>query len=107
MEELKLFPVEVQTGTRVLFFNMGANEATKAFALMQELRSKNINCEMYHEQVKFDKQFKYAERKNIPLVIIVGEKELLEDTCVVKDIRTGVQQQVKQNSLYETILSIS
>ena len=33
---------------------------------MQQLRNKNIRCELYHENVKFDKQFKYAEKKNIP-----------------------------------------
>lgn len=106
MEELKLFPAEVQTGTKVLFFNTGKAEATKAFELMQQLRSKNVNCEIFHEQAKFDKQFKYAERKNIPVVVIVAERELEEGACVIKDIRTGVQQQVKQDSLYETIFSL-
>ena len=76
MEELKLFPADVHTGTQVLFFNLGEKESKKAFELMQQLRSKNIRCEIYHEAAKFDKQFKYAEKKNIPFVIIIGEEEI-------------------------------
>ena len=60
MEELDLFPADVHVGTQVLFFNLGENESKASFSLMQQLRNKNIRCELYHESVKFDKQFKYA-----------------------------------------------
>ena len=66
---------------------------------MQQLRNKNIRCELYHEPAKFDKQFKYAEKKNIPYVIIIGSKELEEKTCVIKDIRKGEQQTIPVNEL--------
>lgn len=94
MEELKLFPDEVHTGTQALFFNLGEAESKAAFAIIQQLRAQGIRCELFHEQVKFDKQFKYAEKKNIPYVVIIGEKELQEGTCVVKDLRTGKQETV-------------
>jgi histidyl-tRNA synthetase len=99
MEELKLFPAEVHTGTQVLFFNMGETESKTAFTLMQQLRGGNIRCELYHETVKFDKQFKYAEKKNIPYTIIIGSKEIEEKTCIVKDIRNGHQQTIPVNKL--------
>ena len=85
MEELKLFPKEVHTGTQVLFFNLGDEESKAAFSMMQQLRTNNIRCELYHETSKFDKQFKYAEKKNIPYAIIVGSKELQERTAVVEE----------------------
>ncbi len=101
MEELKLFPAEVHTGTKVLFFNLGENESKTAFNLMQQLRDKGIACELYHEQAKMDKQFKYAEKKNIPYVIIIGEKELQQNTCNVKDIRSSTQQTINLEKLVE------
>ncbi len=91
MEELKLFPKDVQVGTRVLFFNLGSPESLAAYSCMQDLRKNNIACELFHENSKFDKQFKYAEKKNIPYVIIIGSKELAEKTAVIKDTRTGEQ----------------
>lgn len=99
MEELNLFPAEVQTGTQVLFFNLGEAECRKAFELAQELRRHNIRCELYHEPAKFDKQFKYAERKQIPYVIIIGENELKENTCTIKNLATGRQESVAFTSL--------
>jgi histidyl-tRNA synthetase len=99
LEELQLFPAAVQTGTQVLFFNLGEAESKAAFSLMQQLRGKGIRCELYHEQGKFDKQFKYADKKNIPFAVILGSKELETHTCVVKDLAKGEQKAVKWEEL--------
>ncbi len=99
MEELKLFPENVHMGTQVLFFNLGAEESKVGYNLMQQLRAVNIKCEIYHEQAKFDKQFKYAEKKNIPFAVIIGTKEMQEKTCVVKDLKKGEQKIFQQNEL--------
>ena len=103
MEELKLFPEDVHIGTQVLFFNLGEAESQKAFDLMQQLRHKEVRCELYPEAVKFDKQFKYAEKKKIPYIIIIGSKELEEKSCTVKDLRKGEQQVLS----FEKLLSFS
>jgi histidyl-tRNA synthetase len=94
MEELQLFPKDVQAGTQVLFFNLGEAESKAAFNLMQQLRSQGISCEIYHENAKFDKQFKYAEKKAIGNAIIIGSKELQDNTCVIKNLRTGQQSTI-------------
>jgi len=99
MEELKLFPESVHTGTKVLFFNLGVEESKVAYNFMQQLRSNNIKCEIFHEQAKFDKQFKYAEKKNILFAVIIGAKEMEETTCVVKNLKTGEQKTLQQSEL--------
>ena len=99
LEELNLFPTALQVSTQVLFFNAGIEEAKRAFSVMQQLRANGIRCELFHEQLKFDKQFKYAEKKNIPYVAIVGSKELEDSTCIVKDLRNGVQQSLSLENL--------
>ena len=99
MEELKLFPTVVHSGARIIFLNLGGDESKAAYQLMQQLRRKGISCEIYHEQAKFDKQFKYAEKKNIPFAIIIGSKELDEKNCLVKDLRTGKQRTISMSEL--------
>ncbi len=99
MEELKLFPEEVHTGTRVLFFNTGVTESQKAFESVQLLREKGIPAELFHEPLKFDKQFKYAEKKKIPFVAILGEKEIQDNTITIKNLGTGKQETVSLVSL--------
>jgi histidyl-tRNA synthetase len=100
MEELKLFPENVHTGTHILFFNLGAEESKIAYNLMQQLRAANIKCEIYHEQAKFDKQFKYAAKKNIPFAVIIGTEELEQANCIVKNLKTGEQKNIKQTDLH-------
>lgn len=103
LEELQLFPEEVQRGTKVLFFNLGEDEAAKSFELMNQLRENGIAAELYHENSKFDKQFKYAEKKNIPNIVILGTKELAEGTCTVKNLLSGEQQTIGQEELMKTL----
>ncbi len=99
MEELQLFPEEVQMGTQVLFFNLGIAESKTAFGVMQQLRNSGIRCELFHEQAKFDKQFKYADKKQIPYIVIIGTTEMEEGTCTLKDVRTGEQKKLTQEEL--------
>lgn len=99
MDELNLFPPDVHVGTQVLFFNLGETEARIAFELVQQLRANGTRTELYPEPLKFDKQFKYAEKKNIPYIVIIGSKELEEKKAVVKDLRTAEQNLVPLDGL--------
>ncbi len=101
MEELQLFPEDVQAGTQVLFFNLGEAESKAAYLLMQQLRDHNIACELFHENAKFDKQFKFADKKQVPFVVILGSEELAAGTCVVKDLKASTQQTMSQEALVD------
>ncbi len=105
MTELDLFPEEVQTGTKVIFFNMGVAESHVAFGMMQELRSKNISCELYHEFTKIARQFSYAEKKHIAFAVTIGSKEIEQKYCLVKDLKTGLQEVVVFERLAEYLVS--
>ncbi len=99
MEELKLFPETVQSGTSVLFFNLGEAESKTAYGLMQQLREKGVAAELYPDAAKFDKQFRYADKKNIPYAVMIGEKELSARTCNIKNLQSGEQQTIPQGDL--------
>jgi len=99
IEALRLFPETVHAGTQVLFFHLGDQESRASFALMQQLRGTGIRCEIYHEAAKFDKQFRYAEKKSIPYAVILGTQELTQGTCIVKDLAKGEQRTISQEAL--------
>ncbi|MBB1283560.1 histidine--tRNA ligase [Flavisolibacter sp. BT320] len=94
LEELDRFPQTVAQGTKVLFFNLGEEESRIAYGLLQQVRQAGIAAEIFHEAQKFDKQFKYAEKKNIPFIVIIGSAEVTEKQAVVKDLRNGQQQKI-------------
>jgi histidyl-tRNA synthetase len=103
MEELNLFPAEVQGGTKVLFFHLGEAEATQSFELMQQLRSKGVACELYHENAKMDKQFKYAEKKNIAYAVILGAEELQKGNVKVKNLAAKTQVELGFEALRDFV----
>ena len=102
MEELKLFPEDVRSGTRVLFFNLGEAESRAAFGLLQQLRATGVAAELYHETAKFDKQFKYAEKKGIRFIVILGGEELASGNVKVKDLQSGQQNTFTFDQLLTT-----
>lgn len=106
IEELGIFPADIKTGTQVLFFNLGEAESKQALELIQLCRSSAIRCELFHEAARFDKQFKYAEKKNIPLVVIIGSQEMKNDTCIIKDLRTGQQYESFRTETLAKLLNL-
>ncbi|MDB5253405.1 MAG: histidyl-tRNA synthase, partial [Flaviaesturariibacter sp.] len=99
LEKLDLFPVAVEGGSQALFFNLGDAEARAAWTLLSRLRARGVASEIFHEPVKMDKQFKYAEKKNIPFVIILGSRELADRTVVIKKLATGEQRTMSWEAL--------
>jgi histidyl-tRNA synthetase len=99
LEEKNLFPASVEQHTTILFFNLGEEEAKEAYQLMAALRAKKIACEIYPDKSKFDKQFKYAEKKGIPNIIIIGSDELSKKECTLKNLITGTQQTIPFEAL--------
>jgi histidyl-tRNA synthetase len=66
---------------------------------MQDIRKNGISAELYHESVKMDKQFKYADKKKITYAVIIGSKEIVENICLVKHLKTGIQESVAIDGL--------
>jgi histidyl-tRNA synthetase len=99
MEELNAFPATVVTGTKILFFNLGTAESNYAFKIMQQVRQAGIAAELYHEQSKLDKQFKYAEKKQIPFVAIIGSNEVQQQQIQLKNVVSGEQQCINADTL--------
>ncbi len=99
MEELSLFPESIANTTKVLFFNLGNEESKVAYNLLHSLRNNGISGELYPEPTKFDKQFKYSDKKQIPYAILIGSKELEDGTCIIKNLVDSTQETIQQKNL--------
>lgn len=92
MEALNLFPGTLDLSVQVLCLNFGGRESKEAFKLVQQLRKAGIKTDLYPTEAKMQKQFKYADRRNIPYVILLGENELEKGIFVVKQMQSGKQE---------------
>ena len=62
-----------------------------AIALAEELRGKGIRVQLYGEQKKFKQKMSYADKIGVPYAIFLGEDEISQGKCSVKDMRSGEQ----------------
>jgi histidyl-tRNA synthetase len=103
MTELNLFPTDSMQSTQVLFANFGEKEEKHCMQLLRSLRSAGINDEIYPENAKMKKQFKYADDKQIPYVAVVGEEEMQKGLIALKHMQSGDQTPL---TLEELILKL-
>jgi histidyl-tRNA synthetase len=104
LEELGLFPASVQNQTQVLFMNFGEAVALKANQLIAALRDSGIRTEYYPDAVKMKKQLSYANQKQIPWVVLLGEEELSREEAVLKNMESGEQEVQPLSTLSKKIL---
>ena len=65
-----------------------------AIALAEALRTGGIRVQLYSEKKKFKQKLSYADKLGVPFVVLLGEDEISEGKCSVKDMRTGVQEKL-------------
>jgi histidyl-tRNA synthetase len=92
LEELNLFEAVELPTPKILFINLGEAEATYCMNALLLLRNNNIKSELYPENAKMKKQFNYANKREIPFVIIVGSDEVKNNNFTVKNMITGDQK---------------
>ncbi len=98
LKELNLMPKD-KPSTRILVAQFDESHSSPAIVIAKELRDSGIATEIYSDFVKLSKQFKYADKKKIPYVIVVGPDEVRVQKATIKNMRTGKQREVKMNKL--------
>ncbi len=99
MEELNLFPsVKTKTVTLVTIFSEAFLSISQK--ITQKLRSNGINTDLFPDPTtKLEKQLKYADKRGIPYVLILGEEEVKNNTVVVKNMKNKTQHSIPQKDL--------
>ena len=79
------------------------DDLSAAVALASELRAGGLRVQIYSEKKKFKAKIGYADKLGIPFVIFLGEDEVAQHVCALKNMATGVQEAVTQETALETI----
>jgi histidyl-tRNA synthetase len=94
-----LFPKSSLATTRVLIVNMGAKEEIYCLQALQAIRDEGIAAEIYPERIKLKKQMEYADKRNIPFVIIAGEAEMESENFLLKNMYNQLQKELPLRQL--------
>jgi len=102
--QLNLLPNLPKTKTTVLVANFGPETQSEALKVTTSLRAQNINADFYPNFDKLSKQFKYANDKNIPFVIVVGPDEATTGKATIKNMSTGKQETIAQGEIIKFLV---
>ena len=103
IESLNLFPETITNTVKALFINFGEAEAMASMKAVKALRENGVSAELFPDNKKTIKQFNYANKRNIPNVVLVGESELASNTFTLKNMSSGDQQQLTLEQLIKAL----
>lgn len=103
MHEMDIFPESLEAVTQVMFVNFGREEEKYCIPLAAKLRNAGISTEIFPDQAKMKKQMNYANRKNIPYVVLVGSKEMESGKLTIKFMESGEQKSMSIEEIIQTV----
>ena len=106
LQESGLLPELQSTPAQILVTVFDEKLAMQSFALSAELRNAGLNVMVSPEPVKLPKQFKFADKMKIKIVLVLGPDEVEKGLVVIKNLVNGEQAQVKREALVESIQEI-
>lgn len=103
MNQLELYPKEIESTVKVMFINFGDKESRQAMKYVKALRQAGIAAVVYPDSVKMKKQMAVADSDKVPYVAFVGEQELEDGNILVKDMATGEQTKYTVEELIQKL----
>jgi histidyl-tRNA synthetase len=95
--------VKSDSVVKAMIINMEDSLQDVYIKTVSELRFNGINSELYYEPVKIDKQFKYAESKDIPYAIVIGQDEASRGVLKLKNLSTREQEEKTLDQVIEML----
>lgn len=103
LNSLNLLSSDVKSIAKVLVVPM-LEQKDICLKIATKLRNAGINTQIYFDDKKIKAKFKYADKLQIPFVIIIGEDEVLNNTVTLKDMETGEQETLQLEQAINKIL---
>ena len=91
---------------KVLVVPMTNEEMEYSSEVAKKLRDQGINTEQFLEDKKLKAKFKYADKLNIPYIIVIGEEEAKNRTVTLKNMQTGEQETTDLSKLISKIKEV-
>ncbi len=104
LEQLDRFPKRGEMDTLLLFANYGNVEIRHVFPFLDLFRKNGIASELYPDAAKMNKQLKYANNRNIPYVVLIGEQEIEDKMVALKDMKTGQIKRLTPDQFVKAVL---
>ncbi len=101
IKEIGKAPQLPPTQTKVLVTIFDESTIAISLEILEMLRSAGVPTELYPDTQKLPKQLKYANKMEIPYVIVIGPEEMVKKSVILKDMKTGNQEEILQSKIIQ------
>ena len=98
LNELNIIKADKKSVAEILIIPM-VEDLKEPIKLATKLRNAGINTEIYLNEKKIKAKFKYADKLEIPYVIVIGEDEIKENVVTIKNMKTGEEVKASNNEI--------
>lgn len=103
MEMLDIFPDTFEGDLQVLFIALDQNTHPFAFQQVIKARAAGLNADLYPDPAKMKKQMKYANDRQVPFVVIIGDEEMSSGLLSLKNMQSGDQEKLSIETIIEKL----
>ena len=105
LNDIGLIKADKKSISDVLVVSM-VEDLEKSIEVANALRKAGINTEIYFDNKKIKAKFKYADKLNIPYVIVIGEDEIKSGLLTIKNMQDGTQEQLEIQNIIEKLIKL-
>ena len=98
LNELNIIKATKKSVAEVLIIPM-LEDLTEPIKLATKLRKMGINTEIFLNNKKLKAKFKYADKLEIPYVVVIGEDEVKENKVTIKNMKTGEEEKTANDEV--------
>ncbi len=88
---------------KVFFVQMGKPAKKRGLSLIEEFRRSGIKVSESLGKESLKSQFKVADKEEAEIALILGQKEVFEDSIIIRDMKSGVQETVPLTKVVDEV----
>lgn len=95
--------IEPRKKERAFIAYIGEAAKKKAFSLVEDFYKNGIKVVKAFGKNSLQAQLKVADRENCPIALIIGQKEVYEEIVIIRDMKTGIQENMPMSKIIESV----
>ena len=103
LKEIELIENSKRSLTQVLVIPFDKKDIRYTLSLASKIREAGINTDVYYQNKGMKQKMKYADRLDIPYVVLIGEDEVNANKAMFKNMLTGEQQLLSVEEIIEQL----